>query len=348
MKRFIGLDAHSSSCVFEVVDARGKKVQSAVVETNGQALVEFVKLVPGQKMLCTEEGTHSEWLYELLSPHVAQMVVLGQNEKKRGPKSDRSDAFGLANRLRVNDIQTAVFKEVGAFKKLRAVVKAHDKVVSDVVRTQNRLKALFRSHGVATPGAAVYSAKMRQPFLDELPPSLCPAARTFYAALDALQPVRQEARKEVVAEARRHPAAKILLTCPGLGELRVATVLAVVVSPHRFRTKRQFWSYAGLGIVMRSTSDYHLQDGVWVYGPQWKTRGLSRCHNHQLKDVFKGAAKTVVTRSGANAEALRGYYQRLVEGGTKPNLALVSLARKIAAIALAMWKQMEVYDPKHR
>lgn len=35
-------------------------------------------------------------------------------------------------------------------------------------------------------------------------------------------------------------------------------------------------------------------------------------------------------------------------GGTKPNLAKVTLARKLAAITLAMWKTKEAYDPKKK
>ena len=56
-----------------------------------------------------------------------------------------------------------------------------------------------------------------------------------------------------------------------------------------------------------------------------------------------GAATTVVTQ--LHESALYADYQRLLEAGTKPNLANVTLARKIAAIALAMWKHKEVYDP---
>jgi hypothetical protein len=42
-------------------------------------------------------------------------------------------------------------------------------------------------------------------------------------------------------------------------------------------------------------------------------------------------------------------YQRLLAGGTKPNLAKLTLARKIAAIVLALWKTEEEYAPdKHR
>ena len=58
--------------------------------------------------------------------------------------------------------------------------------------------------------------------------------------------------------------------------------------------------------------------------------------------IFKGAATTIVTHQD---EPLRQDYQRLLDQGTKPNLAKRTLARKVAATALAMWKCQEVYDP---
>ncbi len=45
-------------------------------------------------------------------------------------------------------------------------------------------------------------------------------------------------------------------------------------------------------------------------------------------------------------DPLFDYYQQLVDSGTKPNLAKVSLARKVAAISLSMWKFGKAYDPK--
>jgi hypothetical protein len=76
-----------------------------------------------------------------------------------------------------------------------------------------------------------------------------------------------------------------------------------------------------------------------------QTRGLTRQHNHTLKEIFKGAATTVVTQP--NAYALHALYKRMTESGTKPNLAKVTLARTIAAIALRMWKDEEPYQPRH-
>jgi hypothetical protein len=74
-----------------------------------------------------------------------------------------------------------------------------------------------------------------------------------------------------------------------------------------------------------------------------QTRGLNRDSNRRLKAIFKSAAITVIrARSGA----LWGKYEDLLADGTKPNLAKLTIARKIAAIVLAMWKQEERYRPK--
>ncbi len=66
-------------------------------------------------------------------------------------------------------------------------------------------------------------------------------------------------------------------------------------------------------------------------------------HNRQLKAIFKGAATTVVGQR--KKQPLARQYERLLVDGTKPNLAKLTLARKIAAIVLAMWKHEEVYEP---
>ena len=62
-----------------------------------------------------------------------------------------------------------------------------------------------------------------------------------------------------------------------------------------------------------------------------------------MKDIFKGAATTVITQR--NKDPMYGRYERLLDGGTKPTLAKLSLARMIAATVLRMWKDEEEYDP---
>ncbi len=75
MDRYIGLDAHASSCTLGVTGPGGKRLGSHVVETNAQALIEVLRSIPGPRHLCLEEGTLASWLYEVLSPHVEEIVL---------------------------------------------------------------------------------------------------------------------------------------------------------------------------------------------------------------------------------------------------------------------------------
>jgi hypothetical protein len=99
MDRYIGLDVHSASCTAGVLSAKGRRLSSTVLETNGKVLVEFLRLIPGTRHLIIEEGTQASWLHEILSPHVHEMVVMGA-PKTKGQKNDKLDAFALAEKLR--------------------------------------------------------------------------------------------------------------------------------------------------------------------------------------------------------------------------------------------------------
>jgi transposase len=182
-----------------------------------------------------------------------------------------------------------------------------------------------------------------------LPTSSRSSAAIHYLQYDALSALKNDAEKEIVKESHRHPITRKLETCPGMGPIRVARFASVVVSPHRFRGRRQLWSYFGLAVVMPTSSDWEQQaDRSWEKVRKPQTRGLNWNFNRMLKDVFKGAAVTVIEQGGE--EPLYQEYQRQIQGGTKPNLARVTLARerKIAAVSLSMWKREEEYDAKRR
>ena len=124
MERYIGMDVHAASCTLAVISEKGRKLKDFPVETNGQALVEAVRMIPGHKHLVTEEGLQSAWLYETLSPHVDELVVAGITTS-RGPKSDKRDAYGLAEKLRVGNLDKYVFKAPRQFTQLREFSRTH-------------------------------------------------------------------------------------------------------------------------------------------------------------------------------------------------------------------------------
>jgi len=224
--------------------------------------------------------------------------------------------------------------------------KAHRFVVSDAVRVMNRIKSVFRSRGIPVSGKAVYSESGRTGWVKRLPADARPAAEILYVELDALSALRERAQRELIVAARRHRAFRIVSSCPGLGPIRTAEMLPIVVTPYRFANKRDFWGYCGLGIVTRSSSDWvRTRNGQWIKAPVQQTRGLTRTFNRTLKRVFKGAAMTVIGRAD-ETEPLFQHYTKLLDGGTKPNLAKLTLARQIASIALSLWRNEEEYNPK--
>jgi len=77
-------------------------------------------------------------------------------------------------------------------------------------------------------------------------------------------------------------------------------------------------------------------------GPQ-QLRGLNTNHNHDLKNIFKGAA----TMASISAGPFHGFYEALLAKGMQPTMARLTLARKIAAITLIVWKKGVRFDAAH-
>jgi hypothetical protein len=166
-------------------------------------------------------------------------------------------------------------------------------------------------------------------------------AELLYQQLDGLQALRRTLRPELLAESRKHKAAKLLRQIPCIGPIRAARLLALMQTPHRFRSKRQLWTYSGLGIETRDSAQYCFVRGKLqrVKKPQ-QIRGLNRNHNHEMKEIFKGAAN----RASCGVGPLRDFYVGLLDKGMKPEMARLTLARKIAAIALTLWKKEARFD----
>jgi transposase len=116
-----------------------------------------------------------------------------------------------------------------------------------------------------------------------------------------------------------------------------------VKTPFRFRTKRQFWAYCGLAVETRDSGEYTVIEGqIERRKKPGLVRGLNHNHNHDLKNLFKGAATTASASNGA----FREFYLGLLQKGMQPEMARLTLARKIAAITLKIWKEGEMFDPK--
>jgi len=342
--KYVGLDVHRDTISVAVLNAEGKRVMQCVLATQAKAIVEFFAGLRGTLHVSFEEGTHAAWLYDLLVQRVARLVVCNPRQNallKAGNKSDPIDAQKLAALLRAG-LLSPVYHGQKSTAAVRQLGRSYSALTEDTTRTMGRLKALYRSQAIACAGEKPYSARHREAYLAQmLEPGLRRRAQRLYQQLDLLQQLRREARHDLLLECRKHRESTLLRSVPWLGPIRVALLLARVQTPHRFRTKRQFWAYCGLALETRSSADYQMVNGelqrrkkpVFI-------RGLNLNHNHDLKDLFKGAA----TSAGAGSGVFAGFYQNLLLKGMKPELARLTLARKIAAITLHIWKKGEPFD----
>ncbi len=345
--KYVGLDVHRDTISVAVLDGGGKLLMQSILATHAAALLDFVRGLRGTVHLTFEEGTHSAWLHDLLVRRVARVVVCDPRQNallKAGNKNDKIDARKLAELLRAELLSPVYHGESGTVT-LKHLSRGYAALTEDTTRVKGRIKALYRSQAIASAGKKAYGRRHRGQWLAQLTQAgMHRRAELLYEELDGLLLLRREARRELIVESHKHDAVKLLRTVPYLGPIRAALLIARVQTPHRFRTKRQFWAYCGLALETRSSADYRIVEGQLARAKKPVfIRGLNLNHNHDLKNLFKSAA----TSAGARPGPFHSFYENLLIKAMPPAMARLTLARKIAAIALCVWKKGEPFDAEY-
>jgi transposase len=345
--KYIGLDVHKESISIAVLNAAGKIVMECVIETKASTLLQFLRGLRGDLHVTFEEGTWAAWLYDLIKPHVTEIVVCDPRRNallKEGSKSDRIDARKLAELLRGNQLKPVYHGEHGV-RTLKELVRSYLTLSKDVARVMTRVKALYRSWAIPCSGKQVYAPRHRAEWLAKISePGVRRRAEFYYQQLDALRFLRQEVRRELLTESKKHKAWKLLCQIPSIGPIRAAVLIGILQTPHRFRTKRQLWTFSGFGIETHSSADYRYIEGqLQRVQKQVSIRGLNTNHNHDLKNLFKGAAIVAANKPGP----FQDFYTALLAKGIRPEMARLTLARKIAAITLQVWKKGVRFDAQY-
>ena len=345
-EKYIGMDVHQATISVAVMDGKGKLIMECILETKSDTILEFVHGLRGTVSVTFEEGTAAAWLHDLLKPHVAQLVVCDPRKNallKDGSKSDRIDARKLAELLYLNKLHPVYHGQAG-IRTLKELARSYLAITRDLTRVMSRLKAIYRSWAIPCAGQQVYTPRYRTEWLAKITEGgVRRRAELSYQQFDALAALRQQARRELLAEAGKHSATKLLRQIPSIGPIRAALLIALIQTPYRFRTKRQLWAYCGLALQTYTSGEYlfvgsQLRRSKRVLA----IRGLNKNHNHDLKNIFKGAA----TRAAAVPGPFQEFYEACVARGMKPAMARLTLARKIAAITLLVWKKGVRFDAK--
>ena len=345
--KYIGMDVHKETISIAVMDGSGKVVMETILETKALTILQVVHGLRGSLHLTFEEGTWAAWLYDLLKPHVTKIVVCDPRKNasmKEGNKNDKIDARRLAELLRLDHLSPVYHGEHG-LRTLKELVRSYLTITKDLGRVMTRVKALYRSWAIPCSGKQVYAPQHRAEWLAKITePGVRRRAEFYFQQLDALRSLRQQVRRELLAESKKHEAWKQLCRIPSIGPIRAAVLLGILQTPHRFRTKRQLWTFGGLGIETHSSGDHRYVDGQLQRSKKpVSIRGLNKNCNHDLKNLFKGAAVIASSKPGPFQE----FYAALLAKGMRVEMARLTLARKIAAIVLIVWKKGVCFDAQH-
>ena len=88
-KKYIGMDVHKESISIAVRNGAGKIVMECVIETKASMILQLIDGLRGDLHVTFEEGTWAAWLYDLLKPHVTELVVCDPRKNASMRKATR-------------------------------------------------------------------------------------------------------------------------------------------------------------------------------------------------------------------------------------------------------------------
>jgi transposase len=294
MDYYIGLDAHYATSTLVVVNEKGEILDREEFKTTESNLIGFTQRLPvGKKHLTFEECTLAQWLYITLVGEVDELLVCNPVyiAKRSGAKTDYLDALHLAQELRTGHLK-AVYHDESKWIELRILVHGYLDLVQEIIRSKNRLKAVFRAQAIDTHASNFYVDKSQTKQLATKSSKF--VAESLFSQIEALEKFKLEYKEYFKRNIKTYKPIKNLTTVPGIDLVRANLIMAIVCMPHRFPNKHQFWGYC---MLVR-----HIQmSGGKIYGNK-------RIHGQrELRDVFLGAAESVLRTD----TSLRKHYDAL-------------------------------------
>jgi len=256
--------------------------------------------------------------------------LLGVGE--RGVKNDQRDAQQLSKASWQTDVPSVHVPSHMA-RELRSICGARDVLVDGVRRVSNNVKGWLRTQLWRIRGckAKALPERIREHAAakgQELPEHVERQLKTLALLVEQLQ----EATRQVTTLASEHPVCRRLMTVPGVGPVTAVRFVASIDDPSRFASAHRVQSYLGLTPGERSSGERERRTGITKAGPP------------MLRACLVQAAWASV-RARTRNQPMNEWFHRIADRRPR-SVAVVALARKIAGILFAIWRDGTTYQPK--
>ena len=328
----IGIDVHKRESQICILTDEGEMIERRI-QTTRQALTKLFAPRARARVLL-EATTESEWVAQTLEGLGHEVIVADPNyapmypERRRRVKTDRRDARMLAEAARLGSYRPA-HRVSAEQRQVRRLLGARDLLVGARRRTIAHVRALARSEGlrVRAGDADRFGTYVRAL---ELPPELRTVVDPLLTVWEQLTEQLQAADAQITAIAQTDPVVQRLTTVPGVGPLIATAFVATLDEAGRFGGARQVASYLGLVPSEDSSADR-------------RRRGhITKAGNPRMRWLLVQAAWAAMRTRRADAAGLRAWADQLAKRrGTR--IAMVALARRLAGILFAMWRDKTTF-----
>ncbi len=338
----IGLDLGKRNSWIVVAEEPGVIVMDRRIATTHEALgPTFASLAPSRVLM--EASTPSEWVARLIETFNHEVIVADPNfgpmyaQVDKAVKTDRRDAYALLRANFLGAYRSTVRRSDGEMH-LRALLLSRDGLVRSRTRLVNRTRALLSRFGITEEHAKVADythAVLRVVHSSELIAVVEPTLQ----ALDDLTKQVGRLEQQLREIAGKNDVAVRLNDVTGVGLITTLAFVYAIKDPKRFKNARQVVSYLGLAPSERSSGDHQgFRGRITKRGDNLTLSVLvDACHTimHVSKDERVADLRVWALRIAAKNGEKKG-------GNGK---ARVALARRIARILFAMWRDGTDFNP---
>jgi transposase len=330
IERYVGLDIGKRT---EFCEVRQERVTTRATVSSEKQLEELLEPSTGRARVVLEACREAWYLYDLLTCWGHEVWVvdttrvrqLGIGQHKR--KNDRIDAEVLARAGESGRVPRAHVLS-HASQRLRMELGVRRALVETRAHYVTSIRSMLRSEGqtVANCETADFLPKLKA---QSLPSVVAEVIKPLVVALEAISPQIEKCDRQLEEHCSGMPVMELLSSRPGVGKVVAAAYISVIDNPGRFRKAHQVEAYLGL-VPSESTSGKR------------KVGAITKQGNAYLRGVLVQAAWSVMR--GRRSDPLKSWGQAIAKKRGK-KVAAVAVARRLAGILWAMWRDNTRYDP---
>jgi transposase len=335
MDQYVGLDVSLKETSIAVRQNR-KRIWRGKCLSDPQLVAEMIrKHAPYAVLVVFETGPLATWFHRKLTADGLPAVCIDARHAKAAldtapNKTDANDADGLSLLAEAGFFREVRVKSPAAMR-VRALISGRAQLVGIGIELSNHIRGVMKTFGlvVAKGGGRIFETNVATLLAGQeaLTAIILPLLETWRAV--RMQAARLD--RQLIAVARASAACQLMMTAPGVGALTALSYTSMIEDPANFKNSRAVGAHAGL--TPRS-----YQSGEIDYDGHISKRGDKR-----VRPLLYEAAIVVLTRVRAES-ALRRWGLKLKDRvGFKR--AAVAVARKLAVIMHAMWRDGATFDP---